>query len=239
VVAGILARIEEWTAIENGWNGVNSKFGVQRFHAAHLNGRTYEYDGWKRDRAKEYSKALLEVLNANPFPLLVFVCGLFADHYDQILGDSARRKIGSPYQTCFNSCAALIAATMDECRYPAADKFSVLLDCDDGYESIVKSFYSMKENPAFSHRSRLGTCTPASMDDVVTLQIGDLVAYEWFKWANTRGRGTGEIRPVLIPMVKRHIVIERYWDEKNLRILRDRVESEPAEDGQLIIVPPI
>jgi hypothetical protein len=77
------------------------------------------------------------------------------------------------------------------------------------------------------------------MNEVIALQTGDLVAYEWFKWANTRGRVVGTIRPVLAPIIRRHIVMERYWDEKNLALLRDQIESAPAEDGQLIMAPPI
>lgn len=239
VVAGILAKAEEWALIGDRWESVNSTFRVPRFHAAHLNGRTHEYEGWTRQKAKEYSEALLGAMNANQVPLMVFVCGIFADQYEAALSRQAKRKLGTPYRVCFNSCAALIASTMDGAGIPEADKFSVLLDRDDGYEDIQKSFHSMKDNVKFSHRARLGTCTPASMDKVITLQSADLVAYEWFKWLNTRGRGEGRIRPVLPPMIRRHVVIERYWDTKNLQLLRDQIESEPAEDGQLIIIPPV
>jgi hypothetical protein len=238
VVSGILARAEHWTAIEEGWEATNKEFGVPRFHGAHLNGRTNEYAGWTRQRAKEYSTKLLNVLN-NSGPLLMFVSGLHADHFTRMLSEMSRRKLGTPHQVCFNSCVALIASYMDDCRFPTTDRFSVLVDKDDGYEIAVKSFLDMKENTGFANRSRLGTCTPAAMEEVIALQTADLVAYEWFKWFNTRGRKQGEIRPILVPIIKRHAVVERYWDEKNILILRDRIESESAGDGQLIIVPPI
>lgn len=238
VFAGVLARAEHWAAIEDGWNATNMEFDVPRFHAAHLNGRTYEYQGWTRQRAKDYSAKLLRVLNECG-PLMVFVSGLHVDHFTRILSETSRRKLGTPYQVCFNSCVASIASMMDTCSFASADRFSVLVDKDDGYETVVKSFMDMKGNQSFANRSRLGTCTPALMEEVVALQAGDLVAYEWFKWFNTRGRKAGTIRQILVPMIQRHIVIERYWDEKNLLIMRDRIESESVGDGQLIIVPPI
>lgn len=238
VVAGILTTTDKWKSIVDGWSATNLEFGVPRFHAAHLNGRTYEYEGWTPRRALSYSTQLLGVLN-NYGPLMVFVSGLHADCFTQILSEGARRKLGSPYQLCFNSCMAKIASMMDECSFRTEDRFSVLVDKDDGYEIVVKSFVDMKGNANFPNRVRLGTCAPADMKEVIALQTGDLVAYEWFKWFNTRGRKAGEIRRILVPMVERHIVIERYWDEKNLLLLRDRIESETAEDGQLIIVPPI
>jgi hypothetical protein len=170
---------------------------------------------------------------------MMFVSGVHADFFNQILSEKSRRKLGNPYQLCFNSCMAKIASMMDECRFPEADRFSVIVDKDDGYEIVVKGFLDMKNNSKLPNRSRLGTCTPAFMEDVVALQTGDLIAYEWFKWLSTRGRKVGEIRTILVPIIKRHIVVERYWDEKNLLLLRDRIESETAEDGQLIIVPPM
>jgi hypothetical protein len=198
VVSGILARPEYWAAIEEKWDAANKEFGVPRFHGAHLNGRTNEYEGWLPQRAKEYSTKLLKVLKDCGSPIM-FVCGLHADHFTQMLSETSRRKLGTPYQVCFNSCMALIASYMDESKFSTADRFSVLVDKDDGYEIVVRSFLDMKENATFASRFRLGTSTPAAMEEVIALQTADLVAYEWFKWFNTRGRKEGDIRPILVP----------------------------------------
>lgn len=238
VVGAVLDRPDKWDSIQSSWQAVNDQFGVPRFHAAHLNGRTYEYEGWSPERALQYSKKLLNVLNAHG-PMMMFCSGIHADEYEEILSQSARAKLGDPYQLCFNSCIANVAELMDVCDYQIEDKFSVLVDRDDGYKQVIESFQQMKENGTFGHRARLGTCARGCMDEVPALQVSDLVAYEWFKWFNTRGRKEGEIRKILVPIVKRHLVIERYWDRKNLLLLRDRIERTPAENGQLIIVPPI
>lgn len=238
VVAGILTQCDKWKSIVDAWDSTNADFKVPRYHAAHLNGRTHEYKGWTADRALDYSTRLLGVLSDSG-PLMIFISGVHADCLRQILSEKSRRKLGNPYQLCFNSCIASIASTMDQLFFHPADKFSVVVDQDNGYEVAIKSFVEMKSNLSFANRLRLGTCTPGNMEEIIELQTADLIAYEWFKWFNTRGRQEGNIRPILVSLVKRHPILERYWDEKNILLLRDRIESEVAEDGQLIIVPPM
>jgi hypothetical protein len=83
VVGGILARPEVSDRLVEGLRAINAEFGVARFHGAHLNGRTYEYDGWDRHKAEQYSEALLSVLNRQP-QATAFCCGVFADCYKEI-----------------------------------------------------------------------------------------------------------------------------------------------------------
>src|ERR1700677_1384212 len=71
VIGGIFARPEQWDRLVEGWGEVNNEFGVPRFHAAHLNARKHEYDGWDRPRAEQYSASLLRILNRQG-PLTVF-----------------------------------------------------------------------------------------------------------------------------------------------------------------------
>lgn len=236
VFAGFLSRPENWNVIEAQWREINRRYEVPRFHAAHLNGRTHEYAGWDAARGKAYSSELLEAINNQGVNLLAFSCGIFVDQYRRIISKEGQRKLGSPYLACFNSCIASVAWMMDQCRFPVEDKFAVLIDRDNGYSGVIESFRRMQRDQRFSHHSRLADCTPADMEDSIPLQSGDLIAYELFKWAHSRGRGHGKIRPILPQVIKRHVVVERYWDSTNLGIFKDRIESEQTEDGQLVIV---
>jgi hypothetical protein len=178
----------------------------------------------------------LAVINSQGVDVLAYSCGMFADAYRRLISERGRRNLGSPYLACFNSCIATVAWMMEICQFPAQDKFSVLIDKENDYERALESFGRMKENPEFGHRSRLAACAAAMMDDATNLQTADLIAYELFKWAHYRGRGRGEIRPILPRVIKRHVLVERYWDSSSFGLFKDRIESEPAGDGQHVIV---
>jgi hypothetical protein len=166
VFAGIIADASTWAIVERKWAQINLKYGVIRFHAAHLNARSNEYQGWSVARQKNYSGDLLRVIANQGKRIEGISCGMFADEYRAIISEEGRKKMGSPYLACFNSCISLLAKAMDILNYPPEDQIAVLIDPDDGYLDAISSFDSMRENPKFAHRSCLATCSSANMERV-------------------------------------------------------------------------
>lgn len=240
VFAGFFAADTIWGAIEKSWDKTNREYGVPRFHAAHLNSKTYEYDGWDNPRKIEYSAKLIDAIHQQGNKMYAVACGIFADEYRRIISEEGRRKMGSPYLVCFNSCIARIARMMDEPgpgNIKAEDRFAVLIDTDDGYLGAIKNFVEMKENQGFPHRSRLATCSPLKMEECVAMQPADLIAYETFKRLYARRKGKSQVRHVLKSLLKNNVVNECYFGSETLRREKGRIESTPAGDGQLVIIP--
>ncbi len=240
VLGGFFSSSITWGNVEKKWRAINEKHKVPRFHAAHLNGKTHEYEGWDDTKKIAYSKELLSVVHEEGKRMYAVTCGMFADEYRNIISEEGRRKMGSPYLACFNSCVTRVARMMDE---PGAgntlpeDKFAVLIDPDEGYLEAVESFYRMKENPTFLHRARLATCAPLKMEECVAMQPADLIAYETFKRLHAQRKRKAEIRYVLKALMKENIVNESYIGAATLRRMKDQIESTPSGDGQLIIFP--
>lgn len=240
VFAGFFSSVTTWNAVGNKWARINKSYRVPRFHAAHLNSKTYEYDGWDDTEKIEYSSELLNAIHREGKKMYGVTCGIFADEYKNIISEAGRRKMGSPYLACFNSCIARVARMMDEPgpgNILPEDKFAVLIDPDDGYLEAVESFYRIKEDPKFPHRARLATCAPVKMEECVAMQPADLIAYETFKRLHIRRKRSAEIRYVLRALMKENVVNESYMGAITLRKMKDQIESTPSGDGQLIILP--
>jgi hypothetical protein len=45
-VAGFFGDQKSWERLERRWDSKNTRVKVPRYHAAHLNAGTYEYEGW-------------------------------------------------------------------------------------------------------------------------------------------------------------------------------------------------
>jgi len=242
VFAGFFAADSTWKNVADAWDVINLDYKVTCFHAAHLNGKTHEYSGWDDTKKIEYSKKLLDVIHGQGNRMYAVACGIFADEHRRIIGEDGRRKMGSPYLVCFNSCITRVARMMDEPgsgNIQPEDKFSVLIDTDDGYLDAIRNFVEIKENKRFPHSSRLATCAPLGMEECVAMQPADLIAYEVFKRLNTAIDIKGEFDPrhVLKSMMKENVVNECYFGSETLLKNKDRIESTPSDDGKLVIVP--
>jgi hypothetical protein len=240
VFGGFFSSAITWGIIEKKWDVINKEYDVPRFHAAHLNSKTYEYEGWDDAQKIAYSKELIGAVHEEGKRMYAVTCGMFADDYKAIISDEGRRKMGSPYLACFNSCIARVAYMMDEHgpgNIQPEDKFAVLIDQDDGCFDAVRNFYQIKEDVKFPHRSRLATCTPLKMEECVAMQPADLIAYEAFKRLHAHRKQRGEIRHVLKSLMKTNVVNECYFGAATLGRMKDQIESTPAGDGLLIIIP--
>lgn len=241
VFAGFFATQQIWESIECEWESVNKYYRVPRFHAAHLNGKTNEYAGWDDGQKKCYSADLLGVLSAQGKQLSAVTCGMFADDFRAVINDDGRRKMGSPYLACFNSCVTRVARAMDANGFPANDKFSALIDEDDEYLTAIDSFNRIRIDPKFDHGHRMGTCTSANMGLIAALQPADLIAYEVFKWMQEARKTPGiKCDPKRYPLqylLENNSVSEGYWERRTLGIMKDEIESTQAMDGGLVLVP--
>jgi hypothetical protein len=239
--AGFFATDQIWEFIKQGWQEVNKRYAIPRFHAAHLNGKTHEYRGWSDSRKVDYSSELLNILHEPGKDLSAVSCGILADEYRRIINEDGRRKLGSPYLVCFNSCITRVARAMDRVSLPANERFSVLLDEDPGHREAIGSFNNMRDNPRFEHGGRLGACMSGSMAINTALQPADLIAYEVFKWLQGIRKRPGEKFPPEREPLKRLLakneVSERYFGRETLTRMKSAIEATPSPDGGLVIVP--
>lgn len=238
VVAGFFADQSTWTKIETRWKRRNDLEGVPRYHAAHLNAGTWEYDGWKKYRRVTYSKEILKTLKGHHGKLHGVCCGLFVDSYRRIISDEGQKKMGHPYMVCFKTVVAAIAKQMDEGEFAPEDRFAVIVDRGDFDVHAVRAFYKIKDDPQFAHRHRLETCTPADSEKFIGLQTADFVAYESLRLMHGKRSGASQIRKALSSMIDSTGFMSYQFGDESLTHMRDGVERITCEPGGLVIVPP-
>jgi hypothetical protein len=238
VVGGFISDPDSWRKIERRWDAKNKRVKVERFHASHLNARTWEYDGWTRTRQLRYSKDMLQILKDQKRRLHGMTCGLFVDSYRRIISADGQRKMGHPYLVCFKTCVATIAQHMDYGGFQPEDKFSVVVDRGEFDGPAVKAFYGMKSSSRFPHRHRLEACTSGSSEIFPGLQAADYVAYETFRLMQSKRNGATQIRKALSTMFgTTGFLGNQFSDEVLERISKDIDEMDSETDG-FVVVPP-
>lgn len=246
-VGGFFGDERSWGNVERRWKDKNKRVGVERYHAAHLNAATYEFDGWTPQRRLRYSKSILQILKDQKRKLHGVACGLYVDEYRSIISPSGQIKMGHPYLVCFKSVIASVARQMDSQKFPMADTFAVVLDRNrdeiNGQRletEAVRTFYEMKDNPKFQHRDRLETCTPADSIDVVPLQSADFVAYEVNRLMHDKRNGTEKMRDALNSMLSSTGFMCQMFNDATLVQLKDEIEaSHPCRPNGLVIIPEV
>lgn len=238
-VAGFFGDEKTWTRVERRWGNANSRFKVPRYHASHLNAKTYEYEGWSDSQKIKYGKQMLKILKDQKRKLHAVSCGLLADEYRRIVNEKGRENLGTPYLLCFKSCLTIIAKEMED--FPPEDQFAVVLDQNDFQTEAVKLFYDLKNDPGFVYRSRLATCTPAASEEVVVLQTADLIAYETFRLLHGRRQNPDmEIRKVLKLMFDTNGFSGYYYGGDTLQQIKQPAESATCRpNGFFVIMPTV
>ena len=240
VVAGFFADEKTWIKVERRWRSANARHKVTRFHASHLNAKTYEYDGWSDSQKIRYSKQMLTILKDQKGRLHAVSCGLLADEYRNIINEQGRNNLGAPYLVCFKTCVTLIAKEMEEGGFPPEDQFAVVLDRNDMETEAVKVFYELKDDVGFKYRSRLAGCMPASSEEIIALQPADLIAYETFRLLHGKRHGAEKIRYVLQSMFDTNGFSGYYFGDDTLRRIKEPVEAATCRpNGFFIIMPTV
>ena len=248
VVGGLFAHEKTWSRIELLWARKNERVHIPRFHAAHLNGGTYEYEGWGKNRRIRYSRDMLRIIKDQKQKLHGLAYGIHVDDYRRIISLDGQKKMGHPYLVCFKAAIASIAQQMEIAGFPKEDKVAVLLDRNAEEIKIggqrfrldaaaVHVFNEMIDSPDCVFRHRLATCTPGSSEEFVCLQPADFVAYEMFKLIQDKRKGRDSIRQSLQTMLGTTPFMCELFSADSLERLKSHVDATPCKDNGLTVIP--
>ncbi|HEY2380290.1 MAG TPA: DUF3800 domain-containing protein [Terriglobia bacterium] len=229
VVGGVFAGESAWTDIEKQWAPINMQFGVGRYHAAQVNAREGEFKDWLKDKQRDYSKALLDIVLNQGRKIHAISCGMLPREYRAIISEEGRRKLGHPYLACFKSAIALIAQEMEFRRhFGPDDKFAVILDRNEHENEAVEIFYKMKDSKEWPFHRRLATCAPGGWEDHLGLQPADLIAYETYRILADRYDGKyndDDVRPFLRRMFSTNGFLGYYFEPWAFNEIKEHLEN--------------
>jgi hypothetical protein len=234
-ISGFFSDLPTWKEVENCWAEINRSYGVQRFHAQPLNRRDGEYTGWSKEKAIAYSAELLKAVNDQGRRMRAYNCGMHCDAYKSEVSENGREKLGLAWMVCFNSCVAMIAKDME--TLPASDVIEIIVERGGGFDDrAVEAVERLKVNPRFPYRQRLKSCTLATPEQCVGLQVADLMAYEYFKRLNDRSKDR-RMRPPY-DLIRQHNDFEEgFFGSRTFNGLRDGIENTTCGMGELVVIP--
>lgn len=240
VAAGFFASEPVWSKVEREWDRRNKLEGVSRFHAAHLNAGTWEFDGWTKRRRINYSKELLKILRRQGRKLHGLSIGIFADDYRRIISQEGQVKLGPPHLVGFKTLIAYMASMMDQANYPLEDKMAVIIDRGPYETESVELFYKLKDGQrGFKYRHRLATCTPGSAEEFIGLQPADFIAYETFRLMDGRRKDkTVEIRKPLQGILGINGIMGLALGESLFETIKDDVDNLTCGPNEGLLLPP-
>lgn len=234
VVGGFFSDEYTWAEIERRWRQENERVGVKRYHAANVNARSGEFEGWEKDKQILYSKNLIQILRDQRRKLHALSCSIWASDYYRIINDEGRRKLGRPYVACFKSCVATIAREMEIRDFEPEDKFAVVLERNDFEDEAVEVFYTMKDTKEWPYHHRLATCAPGSYEDFVPLECADLIAYETFRLIHD-GAKDDKVRKALRLMFDANGFLGYGFEPDALKILKAPLEEAVCVDNGFVV----
>jgi hypothetical protein len=236
VVGGFIGDQRTWEKVEGRWDRKNKRVGVPRYHAAHLNAATWEFDGWGKTRRLRYSKGMLRILKDQKKKLHGISCGLYVDDYRRIISADGQRKMGHPYLVCFKECIATIAQHMEYGGFAPEDTFSVVLDQNEHQIEAVDFFYKLKKSN-FPYRHRLETCTPGLATKYIGLQAADFVAYETFRLMQSIRNEIAQIRHALNVMFNTTGFMGHLYGEDALKKIAPLVDAAKCKANGYVGIP--
>ncbi len=239
VVGGMFGDSDSWSKVEKGWARKNELEGVARFHASHLNAGTWEYDGWSKARRVAYSKEMLTILKRPGRKFHGISIGLFADEYRKIISPQGQTKLGPPYLVCFKTTMTTLASQMDYGGFHPEDQADVIIDQNELESEAIRLFYSMKADPSFKYRHRLGNCMAGNAEEFVGLQVADFVAYEAFRLMHgKRTRSDFDMRAPMRAVLGRVGFLGLAFGTDTLNKIKDDVDLLPSVPNGFFLVPP-
>jgi hypothetical protein len=238
VVSGFFAEEDVWSKIEREWKRRNELEGVLRFHAAHLNAGTREYDGWSKNRRLTYSKEILRILKRQHRKLHGMSVGMFVDEYRRLISPEGQIKLGHPYLVCFKSVIAVVAEQMDYAGYAQSDRFSAIIDRCEFETEAVKAFYGMKDNSMFKYGHRLADCISGDAEEFIGLQPADFLAYETFRLMHGKRKGVTKMRAALGTMLGTNGFLGYAFEEESLNRIKEAVDTMPSVPNGFVVIPP-
>lgn len=183
-VAGCIVPSGARQRIQSEWCRVLEEFRVSWFHAADVEYRRKEWEGWSKERVVKFRSVLLDLMDQTSLRYVGCVVELSMYRAAKAAGDDAH----DPYFVCYQTCADEAARIGGQLAPGAALEITVARRAK--FVGRVQALHAalLELSP---HRDRLPAAPMiATPQHLVELQIADFVAFELGRYQ----RGIG-VRP--------------------------------------------
>ncbi len=169
-VATVVAPLENWCAFEDEWQAVLDRYQVRGLHMKHYAQFRGDFQGWTKDRQKEFILELLPILHRHA--VFGFGCSLPMDDWKAVIADAF------PH---WNPLAVLFRCCLDALQLNPQLSQGEPIECwfEDNREirgTISQAFDDWRDE--FEQNERFRSFGFTKKGDIHALEAADLLAYE-------------------------------------------------------------
>jgi hypothetical protein len=215
IMAGWIASVDQWAALERRWAGVLALYGVRYVHAKELRHREGPYRGWSDQKAVSFSRDLLVALEAHSqYSLTVILDNReYESHYRA--PDKAERKrrgsVDSKYGVCFRVFLSLVTQMI--AKYMPGESVTVTLEAGHKNGGAAETIFAEFKQYAPELAALVTAVAYVDKKEAAGVQAADLLAYpayfleqhkqaEWqpFDWNDMPTMTEGKIHNFRAPL---------------------------------------
>jgi Protein of unknown function (DUF3800) len=192
LVGALLARGSEIEKLERSWVQVVNKTNlrlssrgrrpISRYHAAEMNARDNEFEGWSEAESRAFSKKLLRLLRNRHLYVIAWAVVL-ADMV-KVFPDTQSDPRGSAYEYAMWRCLLKVhdefGPRISE-QLRVSGGISVVYDRGDFGIRAFRAFRRIVDEPHLSYRECFDSVAEGNSIAHIALQVADLLVYECFR----------------------------------------------------------
>lgn len=153
---------------------------ISRYHASELNARDNEFDGWKPEESREFSKHLLRLIRQRK--LYAIAHAVFLRDFAEVFPDVSDDPKGAAYQHAMMNCLLFALRNLGPIiprKLMATEGISVVYDRTKEFgPRAATAFNKVRDDPGIKYRECLNSIAEGNALSHIALQPADLLAYE-------------------------------------------------------------
>jgi len=214
VVAGALAKQDDWIVIMQEWLSTLSEFDVPFFHASELAAFQGPFKDWREPRRRQFLSDLIDILNDHD--VIYVTVGVNRALYENVRQEFRNVDLG-PYGFC---CMCAVGEVIQYVNKANLGTVAVVFGAGQKFESQPSTvgLRDELEHPGVKDYYKLDSLTQATTVNARQLEIADLIAYESYRnLDNNTKNQVRKPRKSLIRLLERNPLAGGLMTEEGIR----------------------
>jgi hypothetical protein len=218
VVAGWVAKEDDWCGFNQAWEKVLSECGIQEFHASYCESSTGEFSGWSSERCGELRQKLIGLILA--WRLLGVACAINLQNTQATIGKARGVLTGAGRATPVPLLLGMQHCMVEAYRMTPDDVLQIVFDEHRANAIVPRLAQRLASIEEFKPRISNYRPIPGDSAQHCGLQAADLLANEVKRDAHYRiTRNEASQRWILRAMSPSVLHVRYYADDDDLQIL--------------------
>lgn len=217
VMAGAVGTADQWVAVEDAWNGYLAAEGIEVFHMTECQRGKGAFKAIPEERRQKLILDLADALVSNG--IVAVGSAVLVDAWRDADIPDIKARFPKPYNLAFEHCLQQVN-TWASAHHPGDEVVPMFAQTQEFAKRAAEVAQAYQESRRF--RDTFSRIVFGDARRVRLLQVGDMIAYETFKWAEQSLDGNQEPRPVMRKLAQAGSLIGGLYDADALAVLQTK-----------------